>query len=156
MFRLFYSKKATNQDILCSKLFDEANFYKSFMKDLRHARKSVVIESPFLTERRANLLASIFRKLKKRGVKIVIYTRSPGHHSYRLREQSMESIDILRDAGVTVYECYDYRHRKVAIIDKQTLWEGSLNILSQSRSRETMRRIVSPPLARQMLRIVRS
>ena len=140
MFRLFYSKKAMNQDILCSKLFDEANFYKSFMKDLRHARKSVVIESPFLTERRVNLLASIFRKLKKRGVKIVIYTRSPGHHSYRLRE----------------HECYDYRHRKVAIIDKQTLWEGSLNILSQSRSRETMRRIVSPPLARQMLRIVRS
>lgn len=156
MFSLFYSKKLRNQDILRSELFDEDNFYKSFMKDLKRARKSVVIESPFLTERRSYLLASIFIKLKKRGVKVTIYTRSPKHHMYRLRQQSIESIHILRDSGVTVFECYDYRHRKVAIIDKQTLWEGSLNILSQSRSREIMRRIVSPPLAKQMLRIVRS
>ena len=32
-------------------------------------------------------------------------------------------------------------HRKLAIIDRKILWEGSLNILSQSHSRELMRRI---------------
>ena len=156
MFSLFYSKKRRNQDILSSELFSEATFYKSFIKDLKHARKSVVIESPFLTESRSHLLASVFRKLKKRGVKVTIYTRSPKHQTYRLRTQAIESIYILRDSGATVFECYDYRHRKVAIIDKQTLWEGSLNILSQSKSREIMRRIVSPPLAKQMLEIIRS
>ena len=32
-------------------------------------------------------------------------------------------------------------HRKLAIIDRKILWEGSLNILSQNHSRELMRRI---------------
>ena len=156
MFSLFYSKTHKNQDILCSGLFNEATFYKTFTKDLKRARKSVIIESPFMTESRSYMLASIFRKLRKKGVKVTIYTRSPKHHPYRLRAQAVESIYILKDAGVTVLECYDYRHRKIAVIDKTTLWEGSLNILSQSKSRELMRRIVSPPLAKQMIAIIRS
>ncbi len=42
-------------------------------------------------------------------------------------------------------------HRKMAIIDDDTLWEGSLNILSQNDSCEIMRRIESESLARQMV-----
>jgi len=156
MFSFFYSKMRKNQDILSSELFNETDFYKSFTKDLKRARKSVVIESPFLTETRSYLLAKTFCKLKKRGVKVIVYTRSPKHQPYTLREQAIESIYVLRDSGATVFECYDYRHRKIAVIDKKILWEGSLNILSQSKSREIMRRIVSPPLAKQMLQIISS
>jgi phosphatidylserine/phosphatidylglycerophosphate/cardiolipin synthase-like enzyme len=70
--------------------------------------------------------------------------------------QAIESIHILKDAGVTVFECSDYRHRKVAVIDKRILWEGSLNIMSQAKSRELMRRIVSPPMAKQMFKVIRN
>ena len=42
-------------------------------------------------------------------------------------------------------------HRKLAIIDEEILWEGSLNILSQGDSCEIMRRTFSDSLALQML-----
>jgi hypothetical protein len=41
-------------------------------------------------------------------------------------------------------------HRKLAILDRSILWEGSLNILSQNSSSEIMRRIQSAELAWQM------
>ena len=154
MFRQLLCRSKTNQQIIRSKLYDESSFYRAFEKDLKRAKKKVVIESPFMTERRSYQLVRIFQKLKKRGVKVIVYTRSPYHHPPRLRYQAIESIWILRDAGVKVYECRDYRHRKVAIIDNQVLWEGSLNILSQSKSRELMRRIHSPMLSKQMLHII--
>lgn len=45
-------------------------------------------------------------------------------------------------------------HRKLAIIDNEIMWEGSLNILSQNDSCEIMRRIVSDVLARQTIEFV--
>ena len=45
----------------------------------------------------------------------------------------------------------DFRHRKLAVIDRAILWEGSLNILSQSNSKEIMRRTKSAFLANQVI-----
>lgn len=154
MIRLFFFKCRVNQELLSSKLYDERSFYAAFERDLKRAKKKVVIESPFLAVRRTNRLAQIVHKLNKRGVKVIVYTRYPHHHPPRFRDQSFESIQILQSVGVKVYECYDHRHRKVAIIDKQLLWEGSLNMLSQSKSRELMRRIHSPILSKQMLHTI--
>jgi hypothetical protein len=46
-------------------------------------------------------------------------------------------------------------HRKLAIIDRRLLWEGSLNMLSQNDSCEIMRRIESNSLATQMIHFAR-
>jgi hypothetical protein len=45
-------------------------------------------------------------------------------------------------------------HRKLAIVNRKILYEGSLNILSQSDSCEVMRRIESTGLAEQMIRFI--
>lgn len=45
-------------------------------------------------------------------------------------------------------------HRKIAITDNEILWEGSLNILSQSDSCEIMRRIVSCELSEQTVQFI--
>lgn len=155
MFSFFFTKSAQNQAIVESRLFTEQGFYDAFIRDVKKAQKSVTIESPFLTEKRTLQLIRTFEKLHKRRVKVIVYTRTPKHRPYRLQGEAMRAIQTLHMVGVTIYECYDYRHRKVAIIDRAILWEGSLNILSQSKSRETMRRIVSAPLSNQMLNLIK-
>ena len=150
MFRLLH-KRVSPDSLLSSRLFDEQSFYKSFIRDLRHAKKEIIIESPYLTRKRSVELSNTFRKLTKHNVRIKIYTREPRHHSPRLKQQSIQSIEILKGSGAKVYTCQDYRHRKIAVIDNIILWEGSLNILSQNRSRELMRRTVSACLSKQVL-----
>jgi hypothetical protein len=61
---------------------------------------------------------------------------------------------MLQSIGVEVLYTGGH-HRKLAIIDRQILWEGSLNILSQNESCEVMRRIESDELAMQMLQFTK-
>ena len=135
-----------------SRLYNEKNFYHSFKRDLRNAKQQVIIESPFMSETRTKELIPIFKKLRKKGVKVSIYTRNPYQHDYLLRQQGFIAFKALKKAKVKVKLCKDMRHRKLAIIDESILWEGSLNILSQSRSKEVMRRSESGELAVTMLR----
>jgi hypothetical protein len=51
---------------------------------------------------------------------------------------------------VQVLLCLGNHHRKLAILDRSIVWEGSLNILSQTYSRELMRRIEDRESAEQM------
>ena len=120
------------------------------MKDLRYAKSEVIIESPFITTTRMNTLAPTLQKLVNRGVKVYIVTRDPQEHQSPYREQSELEISHFEQIGVQALICKGNHHRKLAIIDREILWEGSLNILSQSKSREIMRRIEGKQHAMEM------
>ena len=110
-----------------------------------------MIESPYLTERRAAYYAPLFRKLVGRNIKVRVNTRRPGCHDGWMKFQAQNATQILLKAGVEICTYNDLRHWKLATIDKVILWEGSLNILSHGRSREIMRRTSSPRLCREMI-----
>ena len=152
MFKRLFLSKSVAPELLQSALHTEGTFYKSFVRDLRHAKREVIIESPFIACKRTESLLPAFRRLARRGVSIRINTRNPRHHERELQIQAWQSVKKLREAGVKVKFYNDMRHRKLAIIDRSILWEGSLNILSQSYSKVVMRRTNSPVLANQMLR----
>ena len=140
MFRLFPD----------SRLYDQNTFYAAFERDLLRANSEVIIESPFITERRMRVLMPIFQKLAKRGVNIIINTRHPEEHEGEYIQQATDSIAALQDLGAIVL--YTGRlHRKLAIIDRKVFYEGSLNILSYSDSCEIMRRVTSPKKAEELL-----
>lgn len=138
-----------------SALHTEATFYEYLIRDLKHAKKEVIIESPFLTYKRALEFSPVFIKLVKKGVKIIVTTRYPEEHSGNLRVQADITIPYLARLGVEVRLLPNRLHRKLAIIDRKILWEGSLNILSQNRSSEIMRRIDSRKSASQMLSFIK-
>ena len=143
-----------SQKLLTSHLYDEKAFYRTFLQDLGNAKRNIVIESPYLTERRVNYFISLLGQLRKRKVKIRVNTRHPKLHSPLMQAQAEKALRILVGSQIKVYTYSDQRHWKLAAIDKTILWEGSLNILSHSKSREIMRRTNSPYLCRQMLRFI--
>ena len=96
------------------------------------------------------MLISIFNPLLSKGVKIYVMTRDPQEHNESMEYQSEEAISLFERIGVQVLLCIGNHHRKLAILDRRILWEGSLNILSQAYSREIMRRIESKKLTMQM------
>ena len=128
------------RNLLISKLFRETTFYHAFRNDLLRAKKRIVIESPYLTERRASYFAPLFQRLVGKGIKIRINTRHLKCHDEVMRLKAKEATRILLNVGVKIYTYNDWRHWKLAIIDNKMLWEGSLNILSHNKNREIMRR----------------
>ena len=143
------SKVNSSQDV--SKLYDEGSFYPAFLKDLNKCGAEVLIESPFITSRRVDLLLPTLRKLKKRRVKVALITRDPFTCEDKIsRIGSLKAISELQKIGVQVAFSKGL-HRKLAILDRNILYEGSLNIMSQSNSQEIMRRIESVKACWQMI-----
>jgi phosphatidylserine/phosphatidylglycerophosphate/cardiolipin synthase-like enzyme len=134
-----------------SELYDQTTFYKAFLRDLRKAKTRVIIESPFITEKRMKLLFPNLITLRRKGVRIIVNTKPLEEHSLSYQSQAMWAIGIMQDLDIEVLRTVGH-HRKLAIIDNDILWEGSLNILSQNDSCEVMRRIKSDAAVREMIR----
>lgn len=148
---MFFQKKKD----FGSKLFSQKDFYSQFMQDLKNCKKEIIIESPYITASRMELLYPIFKKLLARSVQIYIVTREPVEHDDEyMRDQATNEILYCKDLGINMILLSGYHHRKIAIIDRSLLWEGSLNILSYSNSQEIMRRIESEESAKQMFKFL--
>ncbi len=152
--RILQFRKSAAPDLVTSKLFNEETFYPAFLKDLKNCQSELIIESPFITSRRLNQLLPTLEKLKARKVRIVVNTRDPHEHDEGYhREDAHRAIAKLQHAGVHVLYTGGH-HRKLVIVDRKILYEGSHNVLSQNDSSEVMRRIESVQLAWQMIGFV--
>jgi phosphatidylserine/phosphatidylglycerophosphate/cardiolipin synthase-like enzyme len=136
-----------------SQLYNETDFYPAFVADIRRASSVIIIESPFISQRRALYLLPELAGAVGRNVSVIINTRNPAEHDSNMRAQAESVMQTLQNIGARIY--YTVRlHRKVAIIDQIVLWEGSLNILSQTDSSEIMRRIISRNQCKTMLQFL--
>lgn len=120
-------------------LADENSFYHIFTQDLLEAKQEVIIDSPYITIPRLRSLKPVFELLIKRGVEVFMVTKYPEEHDGLMSEQSEAGIQYFEALGGQVLLC-EAHHRKLAIIDRKVVWKGSLNILSQTHSREFMER----------------
>lgn len=98
------------------------------------------------------ILLPVFQRLLHKKIKIQIVTRDPSEHENELfRHQATNEILVCKDLGIDVQLQSGFHHRKLAIIDRTILWEGSLNILSYSKSKEIMRRLEGGDHAQEMI-----
>jgi len=133
-------------------LCNERTFWRWFYKDLNSAHKIVHIISPYITVRRSGMLSKYFRELISRGVKIIIHTRYvTDHDNQQMRISAKFSILALKSMGVK-FHFVSRTHRKVALIDDQICWAGSLNILSWNDTPEQMNRFDCANIANEFIR----
>jgi phosphatidylserine/phosphatidylglycerophosphate/cardiolipin synthase-like enzyme len=123
-------------------LFNEKTFYHTFVKDMLAAKKEIIIYSPFVSKFRSEFFRRTLIELRKRNVPVFIFTRPLEDHDYLMRAEITCALKDYEESGAQITYLPGYVHEKLAIIDREILWEGSLNILSQRESREMMRRIL--------------
>jgi len=152
MFNFWCKKQAVE---FSSKLFDEKSFYSAFLSDLEDCEHEVIIESPFISKKRMSVLLPFFRRLVNRGITVYVITKHPSILTQPLASYSEEIIREFEILGVHVLAATNHHHRKLAILDTKVLWEGSLNILSQTNSREIMRRIEGEGRATEMFKFLK-
>jgi len=120
-------------------LYTERNFWAQFLQDIKRVKQRLIILSPFVSIRRSGMFMDYFTAVIERGVEIRVYTRPINQQVSEMASQSEIVVRQFRSIGVNVIERRNM-HQKVAIIDNDVAWEGSLNILSHRDSGEQMRR----------------
>lgn len=136
-------------------LTDQSSFYKYFFKDLLEAEAEVIIDSPFITRRRAEQFLPIFKFLISKGVSIFVITRLPKDQQDFMQYEARTVLSQFENLGVIVLPFKGLPHRKIAMIDRRIFWNGSLNILSQRESQEMMVRTIGAETCKEVLKFLR-
>lgn len=123
-------------------VLDQNRFYDAFVGDLKKAKSKVTIFSPYISKKRVSTLLQHFARVSKAGVPIYIITRDPKYLTYN-RVEVEESLQDLAGVGCKVIFASDVGinekfHYKLATVDNKVVYFGSLNILSQVNSSESM------------------
>lgn len=134
-----------------STLYNDKTFYKAFIDDLLQSKKEVIIYSPFASKFRTDFLKQTIERLRKRNIEVFIFTRPITDYESIFQSQIECALRRYEELGACVYYLSGSIHEKLAIVDREILWEGSLNILSQRSSKEVMRRTKSDESAKEMM-----
>ncbi len=128
--------------------FSHDEFWPSFHNDLLKAKSELIIFSPFLTSERLGKLQLLLISLLKKNIKIYIVTLSPKQAPAIMNDTPIV-ISKLKELGI----CVKFRnnmHEKIAIIDRNIKWIGSLNILSHNTRTEYMERFEGEKSAKEL------
>ncbi|MEV6671991.1 AAA domain-containing protein [Streptomyces sp. NPDC051162] len=114
---------------------DERDFYRTFTEEIRQARTSLWLWAPWVAKRVRSLLPEL-KGAADRGVHITVFLRDNTDQLQR-KDTNQSLIAELRSVVHTVVPMH-VMHQKIVVIDERTVMLGSLNVLSQSWTREVM------------------
>ena len=117
-------------------IYDQTNFYQAFLEDMKRAKSRIVIFSPFISRKRVETLLTDFRGISQRGIPIYIITRKT--KSEVVEDLLTNDVKIIFAAKGLGFEEFDKFHFKLALVDSSVIYYGSLNILAQFESAESM------------------
>lgn len=120
------------------------SFYSAFQKDLKRAKSKVMISSPFTMPDATAKWEPTLRDLVAKEVDVSILTKPVSE-----KKNHEESLLIHKNLASFVKEVREIpkMHEKLAVLDGNIVWLGSLNILSHHKASEIMVRIESPDFA---------
>jgi superfamily II DNA or RNA helicase len=134
-------------------IFDDSGFFTVFQRDVRSARHEIVIVSPFIRKNRLTNMMELFADTIRRGIAVSIVTRpvsdfkAENHPLYAEMQQSIKQMGVNLILKTRI-------HQKFAVIDRRTVWYGSMNLLSFGGSEESMMRLQSVNIAHELLELV--
>lgn len=138
------------EETLKTGLFNHKDFHTVFMADLENAKSSIAIFSGFFTPNRIAAYENIFRRKLQDGLEIRCVTRPPTRNGTMDVADGKRTLDALESMGVVVDTRWNI-HEKVAILDDEVVWFGSLNPLSHTgKTDEVMARFNDKGIASQL------
>ncbi len=120
-------------------IYDGQNFESPFISDLSKAKQSVVVSCPKVKIGRHSQIADRLADLMANGIEIVLYTKDENDETLRLQNQG---ISVIYNEHLSLH---------ATIIDKSTIWYGSINILGFHSIEDNLIRFKNAEVASNLL-----
>ena len=123
-------------------IFNGNTFRLAFMQNLKSSRQSIVISSPKLYRTERNTFVKMLREFHVSGVQVAILTS----------EESSQT-NYLKSLGLYV-KIVPKLSLSSCIIDRSTVWYGSINILGYVTEEDNIIKITDGKLANELLDVI--
>lgn len=127
---------------------DERTFFDRLIADMKSAQKKIVIFSPFFGPQRLAYIKPMIIERHKSGVEVIVFSSNVKQDPYYAR-----AINELKQGGIK-HQTFSGRHDKLAILDTEIVYIGSLNLLSHFGTIEYMLRIKSPRFVESLCKFI--
>ena len=133
-------------------IYDFESYIEVYKKDLESANKEIIISSPGINKNKIETMIDIWRNVQERGTKVIVLTLNPEKYPKERIEATAQLIQMMKNNGVLV-EIRQQMHEHYAIIDREVVWYGSMNLLSREREDDNLMRIRNAEIAGELLEI---
>jgi len=129
-------------------IYDLDTYEGVYLCDLREAKAEIVISSQTLNTPKVNQLIRLSNERPE--LKITIVTWVPEVYKYGRDEIRIELMNRLRAASFKILTVEDNCER-FAVVDREIVWYGSMNLLSKADVEDNLMRVVSKDIAAELL-----
>ena len=123
-------------------IFNGSTFRLAFMENLKSSRQSIVISSPKLYRTERNTFVKTLREFHASGIQVSILT-----------SEENSQTDYLKSLGLYV-KIVPKLSLSSCVIDKSTVWYGSVNILGYVTEEDNIIKITDVKLANELLDVI--
>ena len=123
-------------------IFNGYTFRTPFTKELKRSKQSIVISSPKLYRTERNDFVKILKNIQTNGIEVAIITSTVSEQTDYLKGQGFS---IMISPKLSLYSC---------IIDKSTIWYGSVKILGYQSEEDSIITVTDSKLANELLEVV--
>lgn len=123
-------------------IFNGSTFRQPFTKELKGSQQSIVISSPRLYRVERNVLVKTLVVLQTNGIEVAVLTTTENEQTEYLKAQGL-FIKIIPKLSLCA-----------CIIDRTTIWYGSVNTLGYPTVEDSVIKIVDVKLASEMLNVI--
>ena len=141
---------ACGEKQVANAIYDMESYVEIYWRDIEEAISDVIISSPRLNNQKVNHLIALLGKRQELGVKVTIVTWHPDAYKYGRDDVRMELMERLRKAGFEI-RLVEETCEHYAVIDRNIVWYGSMNLLSKEDAEDNLMRVCSKDIAAELL-----
>lgn len=143
---LHHSKQTANA------IFDGENYQEVYQRDLLDADRNIVISSPAISGSKVYALMDLLKEKQASGLEVTIVTWTPDSYGYGDAAFWMRLHEDMRQAGFYMKTVEDSCEH-FAIIDRELVWYGNINLLAKEKLEDSMMRIKSEAIAAELMEL---
>ena len=130
--------------------YDEKTYEKALLEDIRAVKKEIIIVSPRLHSGKVKRFLDVLLDAHGRGVSVCIHTKNLDELKLDMQEGARAAAALLEEYNFSV-EYKPGLYQKLAVIDNEIVWYGSMDLLAYSRSEENFMRVKDSYVAGELI-----
>jgi len=112
--------------------------------------KEIIISSSGINAAKVKRVINLIKRSQESGVDITVITLEPENYTISQIEKTRQLIEQLLSVGIRV-KLMPIMHEHYAIIDREIVWYGSINLLSREKDDDNLMRVESSEIAQELM-----
>lgn len=133
-------------------IFDSETYHPVYVKDLLEAKQNIIIASPVISGAKVHELIRTLKDSQIKGIEVTIVTWNPDDYGFGDAGYWIQLHEEMRQAGFYI-KSTEENCEHFAIIDREIVWYGSMNLLGKTTTEDSMMRVPSRTIAAELMEL---